>query len=128
MLLMNSYDARPEAMVVPHLRCVICGGSDAPMNVAWFSDIEPVRRQTIPLAVHKGACDRRLEQAAGDSGMWEEAEDFAQYVQSNTQDPPQVGVERDGEELLRLAHYPVDLAWTQEILVRANSPLIAAAG
>jgi hypothetical protein len=124
-LVINHYDAEPTAMNVPYVRCVVCGEHDGDLIVTWFSDLDS-HRDTIPLGVHKGQCDQRLQAAATQPGSWEEARTLMSQASHNTQHPPVDGVEDpDGSRLLRRVEYGVDLRWTDEILTRLGSPLLA---
>jgi hypothetical protein len=79
--------------------------------------------ESIPLGVHKGACNTQFEHVLGQLGLfdrWEDAEDFVSQLHHNFDLP--VRIQEDG--ILGPSPTRIDLELTGALLAAIGSPLI----
>lgn len=124
MLIIEPWDADPDALHLTVLPCVVCGEYTGNDDLVGYLHWEP-NRGSPALAYHVGVCSQKMDALAhaledGPSVLDDHTRYRLAHLSNNVLKPPKKG--QGG--LLRRQRPVLDLVATHDFLVRLGSPLV----
>jgi len=126
MMMNESWDARPEAVTCPVMRCVVCGeyvGSRDLWGIVRWGEFGDGSSVSPVIGYHVGRCVMVLDKVLeADGGQWSDDHvgQMVKHLVGNLDEPLVAG--KDG--LVRVHREPLDLLRTQRLLEMMKSPLL----